>query len=100
MATAHDNIWSFVDDTPAYADAVAELWHWSTNYDCGKGPITLFLDLIGWSDDNLGEPLYNLKGESLGYVELSKLASALDQYTDRPADVRAWIDELLAFDEA
>jgi hypothetical protein len=100
MATTHDNIWSFVEDAPDYADEVADLWHWSTNYDCGKGPFTLFLDLIGWSEDNIGEPLYNLSNASLGYVELGKLADALQQYVSRPSDIRTWVDELLAFDGA
>jgi hypothetical protein len=100
MATTHTDIWSFVEDAPDYAEAVADLWHWSTNYDCGKGPFTLFLDLIGWSDDALGEPLYSLRDASLGYIELGKLATALDKYTERPSDVRAWVDDLLTYDEA
>ena len=100
MPSTHHDIWSFVDDAPEYADAVADLWHWSTNYDCGKGPITLFLDLIGWSEDTIGKPLYSLSNASLGYVELDKLAAALRQYADRPMDVRHWVDELLTFNGA
>jgi hypothetical protein len=56
----------------------------------------LFLDLIGWSEDELGEPLYSLKNASLGYVELGKLAEALTEYADRPHDVREYVDALMA----
>jgi hypothetical protein len=51
----------------------------------------LFLDLIGWSEDELGEPY-----ASLGYVELGKLAEALTEYADRPHDVREYVDALMA----
>jgi hypothetical protein len=97
----HDDridVWQFTEDAPAYAEKVADLWHWSTNYDAGRGPFTLLLDLIGYSEDHFGEPIYNLTSASLGYVELSKLACALEQYADRPTDVRAWIDELVSLE--
>jgi hypothetical protein len=98
---ATTDVWSFVESAPDYVSDVADLWHWSTNYDAGKGPITLFMDMIGWSEDNIGEPLYNMKEDAgFGYVELDKLADALKQYTARPTDVRAWVDELLSFDES
>jgi hypothetical protein len=94
------DIWEFTEQAPDYAAKVADLWHWSTNYDAGKGPITLYLDLIGWSEDNIGETLFDLTSASLGYLELDKLAGALSEYTARPTDVRAWVDELMGFDEA
>ena len=98
--TEHEDVWQYAENAPAYASDVADLWYWSTNYDAGRGPITLFLDLIGWSEENIGEPLYNLKDASLGYVELDKLAKALTQYADRPTDVMEWVEGLLAYDEA
>ena len=94
----YDDVWQFTENAPAYCSDVADLWHWSTNYDTGKGPITLFLDLIGWSEDEIGEPLFDLRSAGLGYLELDKLADALKQYTDRPTDVRAWVDQLCAFE--
>lgn len=99
-ALSRRDVWSFTEHAPDFASDVADLWHWSTNYDAGRGPFTLFVDLIGWSDDNLGEPLYSLKDASLGYLELAKLSAALAQYAERPHDVRAWVDELLTFDES
>ena len=97
-ATTYADVWEYAENAPDYASATSDLWHWSTNYHAGRGPITLFLDLIGWSEENVGEPLYNMREASLGYLELSKLAGALQEYAARPTDVRAWIDGLLAYD--
>ena len=97
---ASTDIWTFTDEAPTYAEKVADLWHWSTNFDAGMGPITLYLDLIGWSEDNIGVTMFDLTTSCLGYMELDKLADALKAYTERPQDVRAWVDELMAFEEA
>jgi hypothetical protein len=99
-SSTHSDVWEYTENAPHYVSDVSDLWHWSTNYDAGKGPFTLLLDLIGWSQDNIGETLYDLKDPSLGYVELDKLANALMQYTARPTDVMAWIEGLLAYDGA
>lgn len=80
----------------ARLEPVARLYNWSTNYDAGKGPFTLFLDLIGWSEDNVGEPLYNMRDSSLGYLELGYLAAALDTYSDNPSDVAAYVEHLMS----
>lgn len=119
METEATNIWSFTEEAAndPTVDSVADLWHWSTNYDAGCGPFALFLDIIGWSDEQLGEPLYGptakLKhgdvpnriaddnwDQYLGYLEIGKLADALNEYAERPQDVRAWVDRLMQFDEA
>ncbi len=100
MEDTQQYVWTFTENAPDYVRATADLWHWSTNYDAGRGPITLMLDLIGWSEDNLGEPLYSLKDSSLGYLELQKLAAALSEYADRPQDVREWLDTLCSMDES
>jgi hypothetical protein len=97
MTETKATIWELLEqDAPSGCDAVQDLYSWSLNYDAGKGPFTLFCDLIGWSEDNLGEPMYSLKDASLGYVELDKLAKALTEYADRPHDVTAYVDELIA----
>ena len=89
-------MWAMLEeDPPAGCEAVQDLYSWSLNYPAGSGPITLLLDLIGWSEDNLGEPLSNLREQSFGYLELQKLAGALTEYVERPSDVRAYVDELL-----
>lgn len=95
MTTNASDVWELLDAPPDYASDVADLYHWSANYDAGKGPFTLFLDLIGWSADELGEPIYDMASASLGYVELGKLADALNEYANRPSDVREYVDALL-----
>lgn len=109
--TAFESVWEYAENAPKHCEATADLWHWSTNYDAGDGPISLFLDMIGYSAEVFGSPLYGpavRSGEDrivgwdrfLGYVELDKLGLALREYADRPHDVRAWVDGLLAYDEA
>ena len=94
--TEAPNIWAMLEeDAPNGCEAVQDLYSWSLNYDAGKGPFTLLLDLIGWSEDEIGEPMYNLTSSSLGYVELDKLASALKEYADRPHEVRGYVDALM-----
>jgi len=101
--TDYADIWDALENPPVFAGAsdsyaqhAAELYHWSTNYEAGRGPFTLFLDLIGWSAEHIGESLYQLGDASdLGYVELGKLGRALNEYADTPQDVRAYVDLLL-----
>lgn len=91
------DIWELLEqDAPDGCSAVQDLYSWSLNYDAGKGPFTLFCDLIGWSQDELGETMYNLRDASLGYVELSKLAHALEEYADQPTNVREYVEQLIA----
>lgn len=99
---APSDVWAYAEEAPVYATAVSELWHWSTNYDAGKGPITLFLDLTGWSAENIGSALYDMDEahRTLGYVELDKLAKALTEYADRPTDVMEWLEGLLSYEGA
>lgn len=59
---------------------IVGLYHWSLNYEAGEGPMTLFLDLIGYSQEEIGEPLYNIKDPKLGYLELDYLGDALKEY--------------------
>lgn len=94
--TETKDIWEMLEEkAPQGCEAVQDLYSWSLNYDAGKGPFTLFLDLIGWSEDNLGEAMYSLNGSSLGYVEIGKLAEALTEYADRPWDVNEYVNQLM-----
>jgi hypothetical protein len=96
----YPDVWEFTENAPGYAENTADLWHWSTNYAAGQGPITLFLDLIGYTEEEYGERMYNFMDNSLGYVELSKLADALREYADRPTEVMEWVRELLSYEDA
>lgn len=91
------DIWQMLEqEAPPGCEAVQDLYSWSINYDPGRGPFAAFLDLIGWSEDEIGADLYDWSNRSLGYVELSKLAGALDEYASRPHDVTAYVSELMA----
>lgn len=90
------DIWAVLEeDAPKGCESVQDLYSWSTNYDPGKGPFSLFLDLIGYSEDEFGEDVYNMRDRSLGYLELSKLASALESYSVDPHGVREYVDLLM-----
>jgi hypothetical protein len=90
--------WELLETPPDYAAHTNALYEWSLNYDAGKGPITLFLDLIGYSANEYGTNLFDLSEvhRSLGYLELDYLGDALKEYADRPGDVMAWLEQLLA----
>lgn len=59
---------------------IVALYEWSLNYRTGEGPITLFLDLIGYTVEEIGETLYDPMKAGLGYLELDYLADALKEY--------------------
>lgn len=82
------DIWELLEeDAPKGCEAIKVLYEWSMNFTAGKGPFTLFLDLIGYSWDYFGEPMYDMHSVLLGYMDIDRLGAALRQYTDRPSDV-------------
>lgn len=95
------DIWAMLEENaPDGCADVQDLYSWSLNYDAGKGPMTLFLDLIGWSDNNYGETFYDLSDMSLGYLELDKLARALSAYALNPRSVERYVDALMEAESA
>ena len=58
MQTQYD----LIENPPSCAESVARLWSWSENYDYPT-PATLFLDLIGYSDEEIGEPLFDMPAD-------------------------------------
>lgn len=80
-----------LENPPAYVESVALLIDWSRNFDPEKSPYALFLDLIGWSEEEVGSKLY--EGGSLGSVEAHKLANALEEWSNRPTDVEDFINK-------
>jgi hypothetical protein len=89
------SFWQLLEDPPKRCAEVAALWSWSLNYDAGRGPATLFLDLIGYSQDEYGQALYNLADASLGYRELEYLRDAMTEYLADPHAVRGFVSTLL-----
>lgn len=84
-----------INNPPTGLDRIAELFDLSADYEYPT-PATLFLDLIGYSEEEIGEFLVpNLRQVARGYLELGKLGQALDEYTDRPIDADLYIRELL-----
>jgi len=76
-------------------ELVDDLWSWSQNYEFPT-PASLFLDLIGYSLDEFGEPLCAAGSPTLGYKEHHLLGWALLAYAHRPGDVLERVGELMA----
>ena len=107
---APTNIWDYVEAAPGFVSAIADLWSWSLNYDHSdpRRPFPLFLDLVGYSEEQYGCRLSTwgrneLGGgggavEGLGWIELDKLAKALLEYTDRPRECDDWLTGLMSGD--
>lgn len=89
------DVWEFLDTEVQGADEVRALADWSTNYGAGCSPFGVFLDLIGWSEENLGEPLVSDHSSVLGYLEADYLGDALKEYADNPSVVLSWISDLM-----
>jgi len=99
-ATIKKTIWDLLEDPKPSQEHTAGLISWSMNYDLKTGtPYHLFLDLIGYSIDNYGTPLFNLENthKILGYMELDYLADALKEYANDP---QAVLDFIQAIDDA
>lgn len=94
--TDKTDIWSFLETangTPM--EPVADFYSWSLNFNAGQTPFTAFLDIIGWSQEQYGEALYKWNNVTLGYVELSKLATVLELYSTMPSHVIEFTEEIL-----
>lgn len=74
---------------------IASLWSWGTNYDWKNSPFALFLDLIGYSEDEIGEAQFEAKLHSLGFVEIGKLAEALTEYANAGLEAYSFTHALL-----
>lgn len=70
---------------------ITALYNWSMNYEAGKTPFTLFIDLIGYSQEEIGEPIYNLSNPLLGYLELDYLGDALKEYATIGSDAYDYV---------
>jgi hypothetical protein len=73
-----------------FADIV-HLWHWSTNCELPT-PWAFFLDIIGYSEENYGQPIYNSTNIFGQFIDLDYVADALKLWAVRPNDVRRIID--------
>lgn len=111
-----------LEGAPDYAEGVAALARWSTNYD-HPNPYQLFCDLIGFNGEEFNEVFFcppiggsdkdgthvpewgeyrtvrvamaNLIDSRLGYMELGMLADALKEYAERPGDVTDYVRRIM-----
>lgn len=75
---------------------ISALYEWAQNYD-SPSPWAVYLDLIGFSQEELGTRLWTSTRFGLGYLELDCLAEALLEYSGSGQD--AW-DYTLAIEYA
>lgn len=85
-----------LDNPPKEFEGIARLWVWSSNFDY-PSPATVFIDLIGYSDNEYGVVMTTMKQavRCLGYMEIGMLADALNEYAERPNDARDYIRAIL-----
>jgi len=88
-------VWEFLELPNRHAQEAQALYSWGLNCERNSNPFLVFLDLIGWSEENYGEHLVMGSFGSLGYLEQSYLADALKEYADAPHEVTAWVTELM-----
>ena len=93
------DVWAFLELSNVHAPEAQDLYSWGLNFNHQDNPFRLFLDLVGFSQDNYGEAITGIPA-SLGYMEMGKLADALNEYADNPHGVDAWLVELMACDNA
>ncbi|NDE72158.1 MAG: hypothetical protein EB054_05615 [Actinobacteria bacterium] len=74
---------------------IVGLYQWSLNYDAGKTPFTLFIDLIGYTQEQYGQTLYDLNKPLLGYLELDYLGDALKEYATIGQDAYDFVVRIL-----
>jgi hypothetical protein len=89
-----------LEDKEACFPEITSLYNWSLNYEAGKTPFTLLIDLIGYTADNYGESLFNIAKVPLGYLELDYLADALKEYATIGQDAYNYIVEILDAESA
>lgn len=92
MTTAR--FYELIETAPENVSDTAGLFEWSENYEF-PSPASLFLDLIGYSEEEHGERLCQDKMPILGYLEADYLADALKEWATRPNDVYAFVEKLM-----
>lgn len=83
METQEMTLEQLLEENEARFPNIVSLYQWTLNYEAGQGPFSLFADLVGWSEENIGCPIYDLSKPQLGYLELDYLADALKEYANK-----------------
>lgn len=77
---------------------IVALYEWSLNYEAGKTPFTLFIDLIGYSESEFGSKVFDYHQsiyKTLGYMELDYLGDALKEYANAGESAYDFVAELM-----
>lgn len=89
------SVWDYLEQNNDYAPEAQALYSWGLNCDRDGNPFLVFLDLIGWSQENYGELMHNGNKTGFGFIELGYLADALAEYVNDPQRVGEWVDGLM-----
>ena len=92
---ASSKFYELLEAAPESVKHTAALFDWSENYEFPT-PASLFLDLIGWSEEELGERLTANAMPGLGYLELDYLGDALKEFAAKPWEVADFAAALMA----
>lgn len=85
-----------LNNPPSYAEGIADLYRWATNYDYQTGtPYWAFCDLIGYSDEEFGQKM-NPASFTLDYSSADVFSAALNDWSERPGDVQEFMSQLHA----
>lgn len=77
-------------------EKLQELYEWSSNYESGKNPFCIYLDLIGYSEKQFVEN----PSDFLGYLEYTMLANCLALFENNGYDtIYNIIDEITQEEE-
>lgn len=86
------SVWDYLEQENTKAPQAEALYRWGLNCDRLYNPYLAYLDLIGWSEEHIGEALFS---GSLGYLEADYLADALKEWANNPQQVEAWVAGLM-----
>ncbi len=86
-----------LDNPPKGCENVAALCSWAANYDYESSPFLKLLDLIGYSEEEFGQPMAN-KNFTLDYFSADSFAGSLHEWATRPGEVYEFISKLIEAD--
>jgi hypothetical protein len=90
------DFFDLIENAPENLAGVAQLASWATNYDPKTGtPFGVFLDLIGYSEEQFGQNLVMNPQRVIGFLEADYLADALKNYANNPAEVSEFVEKLI-----
>jgi len=97
METQEMTLERVLEDGEARFPHITGLYQWSLNYEAGRTPFTLFIDLIGWSAENIGSPLFDLSEvhRVIGYLEADYLGDALKEYATIGQDAYDYVVRII-----